>query len=220
MRYTYYNIQKTNLPIVARLLVHIYKMAKVTNIRVKKDKPGISEGSGPGDTRLYENRIIKEVYKKYNDSLQRYLSRRLDSQQDVDDVSQEVYLRLIKHRNIEKLTITLQLLCTIATNIIKDRIRRQKVRLANSHVSLTDIDVKSSASTPEEIMRSQEYVQTFKSVYISLNKNSRRAFSLHRFKGCTYAEIAKKMGISKSMVQKHISNVLFQMGKKFERLEN
>lgn len=160
--------------------------------------------------------IINDIYNRYNRGLCRFLKRRLDSKDDVEDVAQEVYLRLIRHRKLEDIRPSLALLCTIAANLLKDRDRRMKVRSIHPHMSIGETDVESSDASPEDIVKSREGIEYFETVYRSLNKNCRQAFMLHRFKGYTYGEIAREMGISKSMVQKHISYVLFQLGKKFE----
>jgi RNA polymerase sigma-70 factor (ECF subfamily) len=55
---------------------------------------------------------------------------------------------------------------------------------------------------------------SFKSVIETVKPASRQAFVLHRFKGFTYEEIAEQMGISKTMVKKHICHVLLQFRKK------
>jgi RNA polymerase sigma factor (sigma-70 family) len=170
-------------------------------------------------TELDRDGIIRSIHRKYHTRLQRYLERRLSSGADVADVSQDVYLRLIRHPRLGELEPSLALLCTIAANLIKDRFRRQNVRSDHAHISLDDVQIESQTPSPEEMVRSKEGVDAIRSVFSALNKDTRRVFALHRFEDHTYAEIAKIMGISKSMVQKHISQALFQLGKKFEKIK-
>ena len=161
--------------------------------------------------------IVNEIYRKFNKGLHRFLKRRLDSEDDVEDVAQEVYLRLIRYRKLDEIKPSLTLLCTIAANLLKDRYRRIRVRNIHPHISMSDTEeVASPEASPEEVVKSKEGLKYFQTVYRSLSDDCRQAFMLHRFKGYTYEEIARTLGISKSMVQKHISRVLFQLGKKFE----
>lgn len=161
--------------------------------------------------------ILGDIYLNFNEGLHRFLRRKLNSQDAVEDVAQEVYLRLVRHRKLDEIKPSLALLRTIATNLLKDRYRRINVRNMHAHISTSDIeDVASSESTPEEIVKFKEGLNYFQAVYRTLSDDCRKAFMLHRFKGFTYEEIARTLGISKSMVQKHISHVLFQLGKKFE----
>ena len=158
--------------------------------------------------------LIIEIYEKYNVRLKSFLVRHLNKKSDVDDVAQEVYFRIIKYWQPDGRTPSLQMLYTIALNIIKNRFNRQKSPGAHPHVPINDINMASDIPSPEDILMYQKRVDTIKSVYKGLKEDSRRAFSLHRFNGNTYEEIAEKMGISKSMVQKHISLTLSKLRKK------
>ncbi|MBW2366561.1 MAG: sigma-70 family RNA polymerase sigma factor [Deltaproteobacteria bacterium] len=162
------------------------------------------------------NRIIVEIYTKYNTGLQNYVRNRLSRKEDTNDIVQDVYLRLIQNPKLDTLKPSLELLCTIAANIMKDRYRRESVRKQDKHIPLDDIELASPPASPEQILRSKEGAAGFSQVIESLNPKCRRAFSLHRFKGLTYNEIAREMGISRSMVRKHISYVLKRLHKKAE----
>jgi len=161
-------------------------------------------------------RIVSDIYQRYNTGLTCFLNRRLDSKEDVDDVSQEVYLRLIRYLKLKELKPSLSLLFAIASNLLKDRFRRQKVHEKEAHISIEDIDIAAPELSPEQLVQSKESIELFESVVKELNKNSRRAFILNRFKGLTYEQVARKMGISRSMVKKHIAHVLVVLRKEFE----
>jgi len=155
--------------------------------------------------------IVNDIYKNYNSGLRRYLARHIYCVEDRDEIAQEVFIRLIRHPKLEELEPSMALLCKIASNIIKDRFRRQAVRKANAHVSMTAMDLPSSGFSPEQLVCSEEGIDVMRKVYNNLDKNCQRAFTLHRFVGLTYAQIAKEMGISKRTVCKHISNAVLKM---------
>ena len=157
---------------------------------------------------------IISIYIKYNQWLRGYLARHMGSHQDVDDMAQEVYLRLIQQHRRKKQKASYALIRTIASNLLKDRFRREYARRMKAHVSADDVNLTSPDVSPEQIVLSKEVSDLLAKVFESLNKNSQRAFLLHRLKGYTYAEIASEMGISKAMVQKHISHVLLKLDKK------
>ena len=131
-------------------------------------------------------------------------------------MAHDVYLRLIRHRKRHELKPSFALLRTIATNILTDRFRKRRFQSADRHIPLEDIELASPEATPEEITWSREGFRMIKTVFDGLNKKSREAFILHRFGGLTYEQIAGEMGISRSMVQRHISSVLLELDKKFE----
>jgi len=160
---------------------------------------------------------VSAIYEKYNTGLIRYLEKRLHSREDVEDVAQEVWVRLIKHTGLDGLEPSLPLLCTIASNLIKDLLRKQSAKANYRHVSLSDIDVKSKTASPEEIVISNEGIKKFKHIFRSLNKVHRQVFTLHRLEGYTYEEISIKMGISKSTVYKHLNHAMLDLMGKFEK---
>lgn len=166
-------------------------------------------------TQIERMSAITAIYEKYNVGLLKYLNKRLQSKEDVEDVAQEVYIRLIKYTNLDGLEPSLPLLCTIAANLIKDRLRKAKTKAIYRHVSLSDIETKSNDTSPEEIAMSREGVEKFKHVFRSLKKDCRKVFILHRLEGFTYEEISVKMGISKSMVYKHLNRAMLHIISKF-----
>ena len=151
---------------------------------------------------------ISELFHRYHATLKRFLMRSLKSREDVEDVTQEVYLRLVKHGRPETIESPQAFLFKTAANLLKDRSRRQQVRLVDRHVSISDFEVASLAATPEQILQSKQGLDILIQVLDSVKPKCRRAFVLHRFKGLNYNEIAREMGISSSMVKHHICHVL------------
>ncbi|MBW2366619.1 MAG: RNA polymerase sigma factor [Deltaproteobacteria bacterium] len=160
------------------------------------------------------DRIVQDAFDRYHVWLHRFVTLRLGSETDADDVVQDVYVRLMQHPDHEKLTLTKSLLRRIVINLLNDQYRNEKVRLANSHVSTEDVQLASRTATPEEALASKEGMSVLQGVFDRLNANCQKAFVLHRFKGMTYDQIGEEMGISKNMVKKHITHALKQFRRK------
>ncbi|MBW2370810.1 MAG: RNA polymerase sigma factor, partial [Deltaproteobacteria bacterium] len=137
------------------------------------------------------DRIISEIHRKYDTKLYQYLAHRLNSRQDMEDVAQEVYLRLIRHTDLRKLKPSWSLVRKIASNILIDRYRSECSRKAEAHVPYNDALVESPVPSPYEMVRSKEGMALIEDVFKTLNKNTRKAIILYRFKGYTYDEIAE-----------------------------
>jgi len=150
---------------------------------------------------------VGEAYSKYNAVLRRFLFRRLDSTEDVDDVAQEVYLRLVRYHKTG-VEASLPFLYTIASNLLKDRFRRQRTRAADAHISVDALELAASTDTPEQLLRSKQGTEAFRRVLRTLGPTSRQVFLLHRFRGLTYDEIAVEMDITKSKVKNSIYSAL------------
>ncbi|MBW2366403.1 MAG: sigma-70 family RNA polymerase sigma factor [Deltaproteobacteria bacterium] len=162
------------------------------------------------------NEALDALYRKHNSSLRAFISQKLNSNEEIDDVIQEVYYRLIRHPRLNELELSFSLLCKIAANIIIDCCRKEKVRAINTRVSFDELEIKSPMPSPEQMLNSKEGIAIIRDAIQRLDKKSRQAIILHRFKGMTYKKIGKEMGISISMVRKHIVKALRQISKEVE----
>jgi RNA polymerase sigma factor (sigma-70 family) len=175
---------------------------------VRIEFPGVSETSSGSPMRA--------IYDKHNVDLRAFVARKLNGSGDADDVTQEVWLRLVRHQKLNGREPSFGFLCTIASNVIIDRYRKGQVRQTDAHFPLDEDAVASPAQSPEYDLRSKEGVEVIRRAFKSLNKKSRQAMILHRFRGLTYEKIGKEMGISISMVRKHIVNALHHLSKEIE----
>jgi RNA polymerase sigma factor (sigma-70 family) len=162
------------------------------------------------------NRIVVAAYSRHNKALRAFLKCRLKSR-DIDDVAQEVYLRLVRHPRLDKIEVRFPLLCKIASDIIKDRYRKQSVRKEKAHISFDEHGMISPVLSPEQMLESKEGVSVIENALKSLNRKSRKAIILHRFGNMTYKQIGMEMNISISMVRKHILHALQHITKKIEK---
>jgi RNA polymerase sigma factor (sigma-70 family) len=160
--------------------------------------------------------LVRDIYDKHNVNLRAFVARRLNGSGDSEDVTQEVWLRLVRHQKINGHEPSFGFLCTIASNVIIDFYRKGQVRQTDAHLPLNEDAVPSPAQSPEYDMRSKEGVEVITRAFKSLNEKSRQAMILHRFRGLTYEKIGKEMGISISMVRKHIVRVLHHISKEIE----
>ena len=178
-------------------------------------KMGVQRPSQVAD--LKAQNTINRIHRKYNAGLRRFLERQLDSKEDVDDVLQLTYLRLIQHEKDNELIPSWALLRKIASNILVDWHRSRRSRAMDAHIPLDGLRMSAKGASPEEILRSREGIDMFNKMIDSLDEQCRKAFVLNRFRGLTYGEIARELRVSKSTVSRHISDVLFQLGQIFEK---
>lgn len=169
-----------------------------------------------GGSRARSVSPVRDIYDKHNVDLRAFVTRKLNGSGDADDVTQEVWLRLVRRQKLNGREPSFGFLCTIASNIIIDRYRKGRVRQTDAHFPLDEDAVPSPAQSPEYDLRSKEGIEVIRRAFSSLNEKSRQAMILHRFRGLTYEKIGKEMGISISMVRKHIVNALHHISKEIE----
>jgi RNA polymerase sigma factor (sigma-70 family) len=145
-----------------------------------------------------------------------YLQRR-DRVGEAEDVVQEAFMRF--HRAGHDLTApdARPLLFVIARNIQLDGWKvggRERARRSADNIHDLDVGPRAIASeTPPADQRliGREDLAAAAAVIRALPPKTRDAFLLHRFKAQTYRQIASRLGVSVSMVEKHIAEALRQL---------
>ncbi|ANE53774.1 hypothetical protein AYM39_00310 [Methylomonas sp. DH-1] len=99
----------------------------------------------------------------------------------------------------------------IAVNLAIDHQRKTIVR--DRHSATDDFDtiadtVASAAAQPEQILMARERLSRLNSALNSLPATTRTVFLLHGSEGLTYSEIAERLGISKSQVNKLLAEAM------------
>jgi len=159
------------------------------------------------------NQVVISIRDRYDGHLHRFLCRRLDSLEDVREMMQEIYLRITRYARHTEVRHPRAFLFRTARNLLKDHARRLSERLRDQHIAVDEAELACPYPTPDDILQSKQVFEEMTAVLEGLRPQARRAFILHRFRGLKYSEIATEMGISKSMVNHHISTVLERMHK-------
>lgn len=128
-----------------------------------------------------------------------------------DDVAQDACVRALDLPAPQRVRDPLRYLFRIARNLVIDR-RRRRARDAVLSESLAVIEHGSGAPPdPERILAGKQDLERVMAAIASLPPRCREAFTLHRFGGLSYAAIARRMGVSTSMVEKHIAEAMVRV---------
>lgn len=147
-----------------------------------------------------------------------YLQRR-DRAGEAEDIVQEAFARF--HRAGHDLTApdARPLLFVIARNLQLDGWKsggRERARRSADDIHDLDAGPRAIASeTPSADQRliGRQDLAAAAAVIRGLPPKTRDAFLLHRFEAKTYRQIADRLGVSVSMVEKHIAEALRQLKK-------
>ncbi|MDT3714245.1 RNA polymerase sigma factor [Pseudomonas soli] len=139
-----------------------------------------------------------------------FLRKRTDNASDAADMTQDVFAQWLGYRDRAKVEQPRAFLFQVARNLLSDHWRRQKVR----HAALADDTLPEQqdapANDPLDHAQQQQRLNQLRQVLAELSPRRREALMLHRFEGLTQAQIAERMNISVSMVEKHIAAALLQ----------
>jgi RNA polymerase sigma-70 factor (ECF subfamily) len=139
--------------------------------------------------------------------LRRYFSKRVPSA-EVDDLVQEVFLRLQVHGLDDGIEHLDRYLFMVASNVLADTARRRRVRYADAHETLAESHAQTESLTPERIILDREALDEIVRAIGELPARTRDVFVLHRFEDMSCNLIAARLGISQRGVEKHMTAAL------------
>ncbi|WP_052071723.1 RNA polymerase sigma factor [Sphingopyxis sp. MWB1] len=142
--------------------------------------------------------------------------RRRAPEADVDDLVQDVFLRLQAARFAAPIDNVEGYLFATARNVLASRYRKQAAhKSALSQAWLPGYEIGDPLS-PERIAIGQDEYRRVVQAIVNLPPRARQAFELHRFEHMTYQAIARRMGISKHSVKELMHRALTRIAEEME----
>jgi RNA polymerase sigma factor (sigma-70 family) len=162
-----------------------------------------------------EREILASLSALYRSSLQRYLERRIRNKADVDDLMQEVFLRLARRADFQSIEHLGGYLFEIAVSVLNDHLRHRRSRAVELHEEFQDFHAREDFS-PERVLMGKESIGCVARALRELPERIRMAFVLHRFEGLRHPEIARRLGVSVSAVEKYIIRALVHIRQRMD----
>ncbi len=142
-----------------------------------------------------------------HDEIVRYVRRRVGAHADVNDIVQDAFFRL---RNLPpdiRIENPRSYVFRVADNLAMDRMRRTAAQ--KRYISAQELgDAPAAAPSPEEVTDYRQRLARLREVVDGLPERQRAAFLMHKFDGLSHAEVATRMGISRSGVEKLVMKAL------------
>lgn len=174
-----------------------------TSILSKKPSPPSPERlSASAPTK--KTSLLINIVTNYNGALFRYFRKATRDPCDAEDLTQEVYCKLARLEDEEALAKTENYLFRIASNVLRDKNRRDRVRMRDKSVPYDDALKKDPSPSPEQIIDGREQYGYFLKALKDLSPRAQEVFVLSRFEDLTYRQIAQRCGISVNTVKKHM----------------
>lgn len=159
-----------------------------------------------------EDAFFRELSQTYRQPLTRYFQRRVGSREEAEDLTQEVFLRLLRRSGADQIEKPEAFLFRTAVNLIRDRARRGKT--ASSHLAELASQSEIEVLSPERVLDSRQSLQSVLRALKELDDRTRDVFVLHRLEGLKYAEIAELYGVSVSSIEKYIIKALAHLARR------
>jgi RNA polymerase sigma factor (sigma-70 family) len=147
------------------------------------------------------------VLERYHRELLNFLTRQVRDRDTAADLLQESYVRVLSAQSAGQAVLDMRaLLYRTARNLLIDLHRRTAVRRHDDLDALPkDLHpVAPQYLQPEEALAAQQGVRAYMATIEALPARCREACVLYVFDERSHAQIAQHMGISVSMVEKHV----------------
>lgn len=149
---------------------------------------------------------MSDVFQVLDAPLRAFLAQQTRSVDDAEDLAQEIFLRLWRNGERTEIRSFKAFAFKMACNLVKDRSRRTYTRMMRQAVPAGDVQLSDMGEgEPSSLVQSQQMLGMVAETLAKLRPSTREAFLLYRVEAWSHARIAARMGISISMVEKHVS---------------
>lgn len=163
---------------------------------------------------------IASLFHQYREELTRRLVGIVKSRETAADLVQDTYVRLLRLGEAHVVEQPRALLHRIASNLAIDHLRKEKSGIQAFDGMDAAVTVPSQAPSPERELLAKQRLRLCLKAIEQLPPRSREAFVLCRVYGYSYQEIAMRMGISESGVEKLLMRALDQSCEALEALDH
>ncbi len=152
--------------------------------------------------------FFEELHRQEEGRLKRFFMRRLRNQDDALDATQETFARMLGIAPRLRIENPQAYLFQIAKSVASRngaRLLADRQMLSSDH----EIDeIAEDAPCQERIVAARQYLKIMARAIEGLPARCQEVFILSRLHGLANGEIAKALGISRNMVEKHIMRAL------------
>ena len=151
---------------------------------------------------------VQQIYTLYRAELLDYITKQLGCRDVAGDLCQEVFVRLLRVDREERFKNPRAYMYTIARNLIVDHLRREKRRNTDPVSGYELLNIPDEHPTPERVVSDRKNLSFIREVLLALPERTKHIFYLARVEGLTYREVAARLNISESSVQKHLAKAI------------
>ena len=156
---------------------------------------------------------LERINRQFRPALLAYFRRRVTSHAEAEDLTQEVFMRLARSEGRTAESID-AFIFRIATNLLRDRSRRDRVRSAYRRSIEQDDGRDIDLLDPHRIVAGRETLGTLWAAIQALPEPTQQIFILYRVENIDKQTIADNFGYAIRTVEKHISQAMIFLSRR------
>jgi RNA polymerase sigma-70 factor (ECF subfamily) len=163
-----------------------------------------SGAEDPSVTKEGRETRIDELDRRFRRPLISYFEKRIRENYDVDDLVQEVFIRLSHRETLDDIAFLEAYVFETAANVMRDRIRKRAVRHADDHQQLEKSELPTNDFSPERVLQGRQLLDRAFQALLELPVRTREVFVLRLYEGLKQEQIAASLSMSVEGVRFHL----------------
>lgn len=163
-----------------------------------------------------DEQVYHDIYTAEVEKLRNHLYYKSGDLVIAEDLAQDSFIKLWKKCAEVVYETVLGFVYTVANRLLIDHFRAEKVALKFDKPKPSEID----HEDPYFVMRTEEFREKIEGVISDLPEGQREAFLMNRIDKLTYKEIAERLDISTTAVEKRMSKALLKLKSSIEEFKN
>ena len=170
----------------------------------QNNRPHADKRAQPA-SRFGDFSAISAAFIENNLLLKKFLTRFLYRRQDIEDVVQEAYLRAFKAEKDADIEQPKAFLFRVARNLALNELKRKSRHITDSLEACDTQQPQGSISPPlEDELQAEQHLGLYCEAIASLPEQCRRVCLLRKVHGLKHKDIAERLGLTVSSVEKHL----------------
>jgi RNA polymerase sigma-70 factor (ECF subfamily) len=148
---------------------------------------------------------VSGIFWEQNTFLKKFLARFLNREQDIEDVAQEAYLKAYSaEQERGEIEQPKAFLFSIAKNLALNELTRKSRKITSYIEECQEGLVNEAEIGADLVVEGQEHLGVYCEAVASLPEKCRKIYLLRKVHGLPHKEIAARLGVSLSMVEKQL----------------
>lgn len=152
-------------------------------------------------TEMYPS-FVEEYYVKYCPAIKNFISSRISRKEEAEDLTQEVFLRLLEYKQLINHETIRSFLFTVAKNLLVDYMRLLYKK--EDYTSYIYEYAKNTSNLTEQIVLTNELIALVDSGMETLSNKRKEVYNLSLNEGLTVGEIAELLQMSYRTAECHL----------------
>lgn len=141
--------------------------------------------------------------------LMQYLRHNWRDQSDIEDIVQEIYVRVFEAARKEIPQKAKPFLFTTARNLLIDRVRERRVVPLEAALDLDALEIAIDEPSPDQGLIARDELRRLRDAIDTLPPRFRDVVVLRRIEDLSRAEVAQRLGINETTVSDYLTKGMF-----------